>query len=163
MLGERIHDPDGIEGPQGSSAGLGLLAMQTTLETRKQLALRQGRLSIDAAAVQGYEIHMGISRGDALQRPLLQFADGGSDGAISADGQVAGSYLHGLFDHAEARQALLGWSGMAADHRGHAASDYQALIEDGIDRLADSVEQALDMAVILDAVAAGRRRSAVSL
>ena len=152
MLGERIHDPDGIEAPPGRSPGLGLLAMDTTLRPGKQLGLRQGRLSLGDARVQGYEIHMGISEGEALQRPLLRVDDGADEGAMSADGQVIGSYLHGLFDHREARQALLAWSGLADDAAGGELSDYQQLIEDGIDRLADHVERALDMPALLNAL-----------
>lgn len=140
MLGERIDDPHGLEGPAGSSAGLGLLAFDTVLEPEKQLRNVRGRLGLEGAAVTGYEIHAGVSRGAALERPAAQLDDGRCDGAVSEDGQVLGTYLHGLFEAAEARDALLRWAGLAEVQ----AVDYPALRERDIERLADQVERHLD-------------------
>ncbi|MDW3712191.1 MULTISPECIES: cobyric acid synthase [unclassified Pseudomonas] len=140
MLGERIDDPHGLEGPAGSSAGLGLLAFDTVLEPEKQLRNVRGRLGLEGAAVAGYEIHAGVSRGAALERPAVQLDDGRCDGAMSEDGQVLGTYLHGLFEGAEARDALLRWAGLAEVQ----AVDYPALRERDIERLADQVERHLD-------------------
>nr|WP_283161210.1 cobyric acid synthase [Xanthomonas nasturtii] len=140
MLGTHIHDPEGIEGPAGSSAGLGWLALQTTLHPHKQLHRVQGRLLLGDASVSGYEIHCGISNGAALARPLLQLDDGRSDGAISDDGQVLGTYLHGLFDHPQALAALLAWAGLAQA----APLDLAALREASLERLADAVHAHLD-------------------
>ena len=95
MLGSWIHDPQGIEGDYGSSEGLGFLAMETTLKPGKQLRNVNGRLALNRAQVSGYEIHAGVTKGDALARPAVLLADG-PDGAISSDGQVMGTYLHGL-------------------------------------------------------------------
>ena len=77
--------------------------------------------------------------GPALQRPAVHLA-GRTDGAISADGQILGTYLHGLFDHPAACAALLAWAGLAAP----LTPDYRALREQHIDRLADAVEQHLN-------------------
>lgn len=142
MLGRAIHDPYGIEGPEGSSPGFSWLDLETTLEPHKQLRRRQGRLSLPGEAeVVGYEIHAGSSRGDALSRPLVTLEDR-VDGAISSDGQIAGSYLHGLFDHPSAATALLQWAGLARPQ----AVDHAAARERSIDRLADALETHLDPA-----------------
>jgi adenosylcobyric acid synthase len=139
MLGRHLHDPLGIEGPTGSSTGLGWLDMETTLQGEKQLRNTGGRLMLEDAAVRGYEIHAGSSAGPALARPALCLAHG-PDGAISADGQILGSYLHGLFDMPAACAALLRWAGL--NEAG--AHDYSALREATLERLADAVEQHLD-------------------
>ncbi len=153
MLGQRIHDPDGREGPAGTSEGLGLLAFETTLAPEKQLRRVAGRLALAdaaddvaevAARVDGYEIHLGVTRGDALDRPALWLDDnnGGArpDGAVSADGQVLATYVHGLFDNPAACGALLRWAGLAqAD-----GVDLDALREASIDRLAGSMAEHLD-------------------
>ena len=139
MLGTAIHDPHGLESEVGSSAGLGLLTFETTLEREKQLHRICGVLALAGAPVQGYEIHMGISRGPALERPALHL-DGRTDGAISEDGQILGTYLHGLFDAPTACDALLAWAGLEAPQ----SPDHIAQREAGIDRLADAVEQYLD-------------------
>jgi adenosylcobyric acid synthase len=140
MLGGKLHDPQGLEGLAGSSAGLSLLDMETTLAQEKRLAQVAGRLAFAEAAVTGYEIHMGVSHGAALQRPALQLQTG-AEGAISEDGQIAGTYLHGLFDHPEACAAWLRWAGL---HEVDAGFDYTQLREAGLERLADTVEQHLD-------------------
>jgi adenosylcobyric acid synthase len=140
MLGGAVHDPHGIEGAPGSSAGLGWLALDTVLEPGKQLRRVAGRLAFADAPVRGYEIHCGASRGEALAWPFALLDDGRADGAMSADGQVAGSYLHGLFDHPGALHAMLAWAGL----RDAAPLDVHALREASLERLADAVEAHLD-------------------
>lgn len=140
MLGRRIADPHALEGPAGESKGLGLLELDTVLEPEKQLRNVRGRLSLGDVPVSGYEIHAGVSQGPALERPVAQLDDGRCDGALSADGQVLGTYLHGLFEGAEAREALLHWAGLEQVQ----AVDYPALRERDIERLADQVERHLD-------------------
>lgn len=144
MLGRRVHDPQGIEGPPGSSEGLGWLELETTLETHKQLRRVKGCLAFADANVDGYEIHCGASRGGALETCFAWLDDGRNDGAISADGQVMGSYLHGLFDDPQALRALLQWAGLQQA----AAVDVRALREASIERLADMVQQHLDTALL---------------
>ncbi len=141
MLGSWIHDPAGLEGETGSSPGLGFLEFETTLEPEKQLRRVEGYLTFDAAFVTGYEIHAGASSGPALQNPALQLSDGRQDGALSHDGQILGAYLHGLFDAAPARDALLRWAGLAVRE----TPDYRKLREDGINRLADAIAEHLDL------------------
>ena len=141
MLGEEIADLQGIEGPPGTSRGLGLLAMRTELGPEKQLAQVEGVLLLGGGArrARGYEIHMGVSSGPALANPALRFA-GRDDGAIDAHGQVVGTYLHGLFDEAEACDALLAWAGLAAP----ASESHAERLERNLDRLADALEATLD-------------------
>ncbi|WGS86957.1 cobyric acid synthase [Methylomonas sp. UP202] len=145
MLGRAIHDPLGIEGEPGSVAGLGLLDIETELAPDKCLRQTGGRLAGTETAVAGYEIHMGVSRGPGLAHPLLELA-AGPDGAVSADGQVAGTYLHGLFDLPAAADALLAWAGYADA----GAVDLAALREAGIDSLADCLAEHFDFAKLTE-------------
>jgi adenosylcobyric acid synthase len=140
MLGRDIHDPRGLEGRAGSSHGLGLFDMQTTLAPEKQLHRRHGRLTLGKAIVRGYEIHMGRSTGAALAHPLAILDDGTPDGARSADGQMLGSYLHGLFEHPATLAALLSWAGLNAPQ----VVDHAARREQSLDRLADTLAEHLD-------------------
>ncbi|MEE4372968.1 cobyric acid synthase [Pseudomonas alliivorans] len=140
MLGEQMHDPLGLEGAAGSSPGLGLLAMSTVLESEKQLRNVRGRLTLEDAEVSGYEIHAGVTTGAALEQAAVRLDDGRCDGAQSSDGQILGTYLHGLFESPAACGALLRWAGL----RDVQAVDYHALRERDIERLADLVEKHLD-------------------
>ena len=140
MLGQQIHDPHGLEGAPGSTTGLLLLDVVTTLAPDKQLRRVNGTLTFDHAPVTGYEIHHGVTTGSALQRPLATLNER-HDGAISCDEQIIGTYLHGLFDSPPACAALLRWAGLRAVQH----LDYPQLREQGIDRLADALEQHLDM------------------
>ena len=147
MLGDQVHDPDGIEGEPESVAGMGLLELETTLYPGKSLINRSGQLTLDkfssSVTVSGYEIHAGKSAGPALNRPVIRWEDQEgcqSDGAVSEDGQILGTYLHGLFDERDALKALLEWAGLTVETR----FDYQALREREVQRLSDSVEKAMD-------------------
>ncbi|QNA87807.1 cobyric acid synthase [Massilia sp. Dwa41.01b] len=136
MLGTQIRDPHGVEGAGGSSPGLGLLELETVMESDKRLQQVSGVCAFEETArVEGYEIHMGVSSGNALARPAFLIA-GRAEGALSADGQILGSYLHGLFDHPDAGAALLRWAGA----RTHERVDPRRLREASLDRLADTVE-----------------------
>jgi adenosylcobyric acid synthase len=146
MLGRVVDDPDGVEGAAGSAEALGLFDLVTTLTPVKRLARVSGRCVFDAslpslqgAAVDGYEIHMGISSGAALARPVFEI-DGRPEGACSEDGQIMGSYLHGMFDNAAGCAALLRWAGLHSDY----AVDAAALREASLDRIADASAPLLD-------------------
>jgi len=145
MLGRFVHDPSGIESEPGSSEGLGWLQMETTLESRKQLRRVEGKLVLGGARVSGYEIHCGISRGEALKAPASLLDASEPDGALSFDGQIFGTYVHGLFDEPQALAALLAWSGL----RDAAPLDMHALREASIDRVADAVASHLDTSSLL--------------
>jgi len=147
MLGERVDDPEGLEGNGGATECLGLLAMTTTMVAGKQLKNVCGTLTLPTrnssqteAGFSGYEMHNGVSEGAALARPLGQM-NGDNEGAVSVDGQIAGTYVHGIFDEPGACEVLLQWAGL--DQSG-AAVDYQQHRLAQLDRLADQVEQHLD-------------------
>jgi adenosylcobyric acid synthase len=149
MLGRTIRDPHGLEGPPGELAGFGWLDLDTELALEKRLRRARGVLSLEQAEVTGYEIHAGVSVGPALERPFAYLAPSGADaaetdGACSADGQILGTYLHGLFESPPALAALLRWAGL----REPAPLDYAALRESAIDRWADAVEAHLDMPTV---------------
>jgi adenosylcobyric acid synthase len=142
MLGRSVADPHGVEGKAGVSEGLGLLAIDTELAQEKRLALVSGQASLAGGApfgLQGYEIHMGVSQGAAMERPAFVI-DGRGEGACSEDGQVLGTYLHGVFDHPEAGAALLAWAGLQSRY----VVDTAALREASIDRIADATAPVLD-------------------
>lgn len=145
MLGERIADPLGLEGAPGLSQGLGLLEFSTTLMSCKQLRNVWGRLALGDEEISGYEIHAGVSTGPALERAAVRLDDGRFDGAISKDGQVLGTYLHGLFESPSACMALLRWAGLEQVQQ----VDYYALRERDIERLADLIDAHLDTACLL--------------
>ena len=151
MLGGAIHDPLGLEGPHGSLEGLGLLDYETTLKEGKHLEQVNGWLAIGNEGVgevriSGYEIHAGVSEGPALARPAVRLV-GRDDGAISEDGRILTTYLHGLFDKQEACDALLKWAGLERPE----TPDYEAMREGEIDRLADAIEEHLDLEALLSA------------
>lgn len=144
MLGRFVHDPHGIESGPGSSEGLGWLDLETALEAQKKLRRVDGKLVLGGARMSGYEIHCGVSRGAALTQPSSVLDGHRADGAMSSDGQVLGTYVHGLFDHPEALAALLEWSGL----REAVAIDMASEREAAIDRLAYAVEVHLDTALL---------------
>ena len=150
MLGQWIHDPGGVEGAPGSSRGLGLLELETSLAPQKQLRNVSGTVlpgSPHAAVFAGYEIHMGVSSGPALERPALR-VDGRPEGARSEDDLVLATYVHGVFDRAEACAALLAWAG----HSGAPGIDLDARREASLERLADQVEAELDLERLLQSL-----------
>ena len=145
MLGKTIDDPQGIEGTPGQSNALGYFDMHTTLHPQKQLHNKTGTLWLCNSKVSGYEIHAGISEGPALNNPAVNLQDH-TDGAVSADQHIAGTYWHGLFDEKAACDALLQWAGLDLPD----SPDYISLREAEIDRLAACVEQHLDVAMIIE-------------
>jgi adenosylcobyric acid synthase len=139
MLGRRLHDPDAIEGPAGSVDGLGLLDVETRLTADKRLVAVTGATA-DGAAFSGYEMHMGETMGSDCARPFAVLAGDAADGAISADGRIAGTYVHGLFADDRQRAAWLTRFGAAAG-----GLDYEAGVEETLDRLAAHLEQHVDL------------------
>lgn len=138
MLGRTVADPHGVEGAAGETPGLGLLDVETVLSPEKVLARVSGALH--GGAFEGYEIHAGRTTGPDSRRPLL--APYG--GAVSPDGRVAGCYVHGLFDRAEARAAFLATLGAAA-HTG----DHGEALDAALDEIADALARAFDISGLL--------------
>ena len=141
MLGKTIADPEGVEGAPGESPGLGWLDLNTVLLPGKRLCNVSGRLQAEGARVRGYEIHVGRTHGPALGRPAVLLDDGALDGAISQDGQIMATYLHGLFDETAACTALLRWAGLSQP----VGIDHAARREQMLDRLADTIESQCDL------------------
>jgi adenosylcobyric acid synthase len=153
MLGKRICDPAGVEGPPDDVAGLGLLDVETVLTGDKTLRLRTGRLAANGARVEGYEMHVGRTGGAGTRRPFLILDEAGPDGAVSADGRIAGAYLHGLFAAGTARSALL--ESLGAQSTG---ADQSAIVDCALDEIADILAASLDVAG-LEAIAREKRDS----
>lgn len=142
MLGRTISDPEGIEGPAGSIAGLGLLDVDTVLTDDKTLTEASGEAR--GAPFHGYEIHLGRTAGPDTARPLGHFSDGRPEGARSADGLVSGSYIHGLLGLAEQRAAWLTGIGVAA-----AGPDHSVDVDAALDDIAAVLEDVVDLDALL--------------
>jgi len=143
MLGQVLADPEGIEGVPDSVPGLGLLAVETVLGREKRLALVEGVHVESGAAVAGYEIHLGMTAGPDCARPFARIG-GRDEGALSDDGRVAGTYLHGLFAADGFRRDWLAGLGVTGADTG-----YEAGVEATLEALADHLEAHLDVAGIL--------------
>jgi adenosylcobyric acid synthase len=140
MLGHRVADPDGIEGPPETTLGLSLLDIETTLTQDKTLVEVSGILIADGEPFRGYEMHIGQTVGPDCDRPLLRFSDGRLDGAVSVDGRVRGTYVHGLFAADRARASLLSWFGAKAG-----VFSFDAEIDRVLDALADHLALDIDL------------------
>lgn len=150
MLGRSVWDPNGVEGPPGTAPGLGLLAMDTVLSGEKRLVPVRGH-SHDGAALTGYEMHMGRSDGPARTRPFATLEDSGAEGAVSPDGRVTGTYIHGLFGATAQRAAWL-----ARFDAGAPRLDHDAEVEAALDALAAHLEAHLDLDALLSLAGRGR-------
>ncbi len=151
MLGMTLSDLEGTEGPAGSTTGLGLLDLSSEMTGDKTLSAASGRHVGSGKALRGYEMHIGRTAGPARDRPFMVFDDGRADGAQSADGRIAGCYLHGLFSSDAFRHAYL--SSIRA--RAHSGLAYEAMVDGVLDRLAAHCAAHLDLPRILE-VARGR-------
>jgi len=146
MLGERIDDPLGVEGPPGSTKGLGYLGQRTILEAQKTLLNVSGQLLLcqEKTKINGYEIHAGktlpIDKSAKVLSPLLEINHKGH-GALSDDGQIAACYLHGLFDTPAALQLFITWLGYNSD----LAPSIDELEELAINRICQASTDHLDI------------------
>lgn len=148
MLGHTLSDPDGVEGPPGEIEGLALLDVATVIGVEKSLCERKAQELTTDRPVTGYEMHMGRTTGPGLQKPMIRFTDTGeNDGAVSADGRVLGSYMHGIFSDDDFRRAYL--SRFRADRE--AGPAYEKQVEDTLDALADHLEEHAEIDAILAA------------
>lgn len=153
MLGQFIHDPHGVEGHVGTSQGLGFLDIETTLATKKQLKQVNGTLVGKNVPVIGYEIHAGVTQGKALKFPVMML-DGKPEGALSGDGLIIGTYLHGIFDVAQACQSILGWAGCSSKQ----AVDLNQAREASIRLLATTLEESFDFSLLHEALRLFKKR-----
>jgi adenosylcobyric acid synthase len=143
MLGKSVADPDGIEGPAGNTPGLGLLDVTTVMTPEKSLTRVSAVHAETKHAIEAYEIHIGRTEGHDRARPFA-LVGGAAEGAISADGRVHGSYLHGLFTSDGFRRAFLARLGVSASNE-----SYSAKVESALDALAEHIEKHLDVEGIL--------------
>jgi adenosylcobyric acid synthase len=138
MLGRAVHDPQGIEGRAGSAAGLGLLDVETTLSGEKRLEQVEG-VTTDGVPFAGYEMHMGVTQGHDCARPFARLSDGTAEGAVSCDGRVIGTYLHGLFADDRQRGAWLKRFGT------NASIEYDSLVDATLEKLAAHLGRHVDI------------------
>ncbi|WP_422394001.1 cobyric acid synthase [Pontivivens ytuae] len=138
MLGHHIDDPDGVDGRPGAAAGLGLLDVATVMAPEKRLGTTEGATP-EGVPVRGYEIHMGRIKGPDTERPLFQLP-GGSEGAVSPSGRIAGTHLHGLFSSGPFRAVWLAGLGVQS-----ACAEHETIVDDVLDRVADHMEAHLDL------------------
>ena len=143
MLGRAIRDPLGLEGPVGTAEGLGLLDVETTLSADKRLEPVHGT-TVGDIPFSGYEMHMGVTEGPDRARSFARLADGSSEGAVSPDGRVIGTYIHGLFVDDRQRSAWL--SRFAA---GPTTISYDTLVDATLDRLAAHLAAHIDLDLLL--------------
>jgi len=149
MLGREISDPDGIEGNPASVPGLGLLDVTTVMTADKRVTETTALHPASGTRVKGYEIHLGRTDGPDRARPLFTVNET-PEGAQRPDGQVMGSYLHGMFSEDAFRGAFLASLGAAAGN-----FSYDAKVDETLDALADHLAMHVDCPGLL-ALAQGR-------
>jgi adenosylcobyric acid synthase len=143
MLGRSVADPDGIEGPAGDTPGLGLLDVTTVMSPQKTLTRVAAVHAATDQPIEGYEIHIGRTDGPDRARPFAKL-NGEPEGAISGDGRIEGSYLHGLFTSDDFRRAYLAKLDIPAGDE-----PYGARVESALNALADHIEKHLDVEGLL--------------
>ncbi len=140
ILGRKIRDPHGVEGPPEEVDGLGLLDVETNMLTEKSVRPLSGICLSNEQPVVGYEIHMGETTGGDTRRRYIRFDDG-ADGAVNAAGNVAGCYVHGLFWDDSFRR---GW--LNELQKGTASElQYRESVDRSLDELAAELESVLDI------------------
>jgi adenosylcobyric acid synthase len=174
MLGRRIEDPDGNESDVRALDGLGLLPVDTIFEPEKRTVQVQGRLLARTGPLAGaadsplvaYEIHLGRTDIDPSVTSLARIeqrqgvAVDQRDGAVSANGLVIGTYLHGLFDNDALRRALIDWltrrrADMSTPDAGSLTYDHRQDRARQLDRLADVIRANLNLKPLLSAAGIG--------
>jgi adenosylcobyric acid synthase len=144
MLGKTIADPDGVEGKANTVPGLGLLDIETTISGEKTLEEIGGTTVADGISVRGYEMHMGRTTGPDTVRPLVQLAGGRTDGAVSSNGRIVGTYLHGFFADDGQRAAWIARLGGTASTK-----SYEGELETTLDALAEHLENHIEVDELL--------------
>ena len=137
MLGTLVSDPDGIEGLAGDMQGLGLLNIQTMMQPDKRLTRTLASHASTGLPISAYEIHIGRSTGPDTAKPFAHIS-GQPEGATN--GNVTGTYLHGMFTSDAFRAAFLRDLGLPATTRNHAGE-----IEETLNALAAHMERHIDI------------------
>ncbi len=163
MLGRRVCDPDGVDGAPGEAPGLGLLDIETTMGAEKSVGQVVGKCARSGAILRAYEIHVGATVGPDTLRPfarLMPLRERDSrgrcsskmlvadrpEGAVSADGLIEGTYMHGLFAGDAFRTNWLSRSGKGVS----SAFAWEAQVESALDALAAHIERSFDVDALLD-------------
>ncbi|MCY0095906.1 cobyric acid synthase [Hoeflea ulvae] len=151
MLGRSVRDPQALEGGETLAEGLGLLDIDTEMAPEKTVRNIQARSAESDIALSGYEIHLGVSQGPDCARPMT-LLDGRPDGAVSPDGKVSGTYLHGLFDSDAYRASLL------AEFEIHGGkTNYRADVDAALDEIAAELDRLVGFARMMEMAARIRR------
>lgn len=152
MMGTKVSDPYEVETDAGHINGLGLLNIETVMAKEKHTVQSEGKVittpagvDADSLNVKGYEIHMGETSLADDVKPFIELSDGELDGAISENGKVFGSYLHGIFDHQSFRQGLLGKLRADKGISDTESKDYEALKEAAYNDLAQLARDHMDI------------------
>jgi adenosylcobyric acid synthase len=143
MLGRSVADREGIEGPPGNTRGLGLLDVRTVMTGEKSLTRVEAVHAATGRPIEAYEMHIGRTKGPDRARAFA-FVDGAGEGAVSGDGRIQGSYLHGLFASDAFRKAFLGRLGIESS-----GESYRGKVDNTLDALADHLEAHLDVEGLL--------------
>ncbi|WP_343562983.1 cobyric acid synthase [Kiloniella sp. b19] len=154
MMGELLSDPIGIEGEPSTVTGLGLLPVETELTATKTLIEVCGTDRISGIGLHGYEMHVGETRllreGESRASALLQLGDR-AEGVYIEEGRIAGCYLHGLFSDDSFRAVFL--SRIRSEEV--VSVNFEALIDQVLDELADHLEEHCDLDGMLEAATRG--------
>jgi adenosylcobyric acid synthase len=138
MLGHKVYDPLGIEGTTTEIEGLGLLDVETEMAPEKTVRNSSAHSAEYDVTLSGYQIHLGVTQGADCERPAA-IVDGLADGAVSADGRIMGTYLHGLFGSDAYRARLLQSFGLSGE-----GGKYRESVDQALDEVAGGLEQHLD-------------------
>jgi len=154
MLGESVEDPDGVESRRVRVEGLSLLPFKTTLFPEKVTA----RVCADGvgglSALSGYEIHMGRSVATRSCRSLFRITERNGetvddeDGWINEEGNLWGSYLHGIFENPAFTRWFLAGLRKGSDAGGREGKDYRTRKEEAFDRLARLFRENIDLGAV---------------
>ncbi|MBM7603002.1 adenosylcobyric acid synthase [Metabacillus crassostreae] len=161
MLGIQVNDPFAIESPHYSTEGLGLLPLHTTITQEKTTTLSEGVLTYQKQnyLVKGYEIHMGETKLENYNAPLIKLASS-LDGCKAFDEKVIGTYFHGIFHNDAFREAMLN---NVRQQKGLPPimnrSSFNQIREEAYDNLADHVRKHVDVEYIENKMAEFQQKS----
>lgn len=159
ILGSEIVDEGNQESSIHKTNGLGLLHACTHISDEKRTIQVEGDLDIQfmgehlKSAVWGYEIHMGITEFQEDYNRFVQLKEGHYDGAINHEGNVLGTYLHGIFDNDEFRKFILD---IIRKNKGLETKDHEVTFEEFKEtqyvELAKILKESLDMEKLLEII-----------
>ncbi len=160
MLGSNLSDPCGFESDRSAETGLGIFSASTEIKEEKTLKQAVARVEnggevfsdIEGEEVTGYEIHMGRTESAGGVRSFFQKPDGSCDGAVSEKGNVYGTYLHGIFENDNLRGAFLRYLRARKGIVQKPSGSFELERERQYDRIADCLEESLDMDAVMSIV-----------